>query len=173
MTDHAVLILDAPLFAGIEAEGPFKGEPTLFVADPTLVLSNIAPYLARVAAVYLGSARLQPINFDLARDLLGKGVRLCFEIGNDVDASAAIEVVAGSSSEHHLVFTEVMLKPDGTVVVQWPRAKHFYQLAFTMGLTCSLKQDDGQTVCLLHRGRGYINAIDAAYAADVRLDPVL
>lgn len=172
--DHAVLILDAPLFRGIEAEGPFKGERVLFVADPKLELKNIAVYLKSVDAVYLGSARLQPINFDLAQDLAdSSNVRICFEIADLMSAVQAMELLHRyPERSHHLVFTELMKKPNGAVVADWPGAFYHYQLAMSKGLCTSLKTDDGFTVTLQHGDKVFANQINADYAEDERVSPV-
>lgn len=172
-TDSPHLVLDSPLFRGVELEGPYRGLKTLFIASAEVTLSNVQGYLPTVEAVYFGAGRLGSVNWELLRQTAGLGTHLVtVELGrrplNDIE-QCLLSVDALRRSRHLVVLTAEMRLPSGAHHSFWPEATMHADTLRALGLSAAVKQDDGKCVTLTYKGQTFVNRIDVTYADDVRL----
>ena len=179
MSDHACLILDEPLFGGIEQEGPRKGLRTLFIAGDKITFSQVEPLLGEFDQVYLGSGRLTPVSMDLLDELASvPSLRISVETSSKEVANKLMtkvhELADAYPSEADkvlVVFTTEMKRPDGTDAIDLPVLDRvdesiYNWYAFDHPASVSMKVDDGTKVVITHQGRTYVNDFTAGYADD-------
>jgi hypothetical protein len=176
--DSPHLILDTPLFRGIEHEGPNQGARTLFIASSQVTMRNIKGHLPTVDHVYFGAGRLSPIAYELCHAVLE--YRPCKKLTLEVSCLPAQEKLsllqlhtaaaqAASADRILFVLTARMQLPSGKEFASWPDAVATFTDLEQQGVNVALKIDNGKYVRVLHKDKLYVNPLDVSYAADLRL----
>lgn len=180
MSDHPELILDAPLFFGIEQEGPRKGMRTLFVNGPDVPIFDILLAAEKYEAeqVYLGAARCSPWNQaqfqTILRDTELKVSVECpmFTVQTVSSLITFIEaqLEAGFGDRFLMIATLLMLKPGELVPLFSIETGDAFALAAHLMNRCPnnvvLKIDAGQIVHILGAKDSYSNGF-SDYSKDV------
>lgn len=165
------LLLGHSLFYGIEQEGPRKGEPTVFVGDPSVVYTTLEPHLHLCTQVYLGGNRLSSVNWKTAMEVLvNTDKKITVET---TDILSAEKWVTSLDKEHlsrvSITLTCLMLDTENQPVS--PEVVPIVT-AFTLHNKhpeiYQVKIDWGQRVLIVHNNEAYLNDF-SGYHADIPL----
>ena len=179
--EHPGVILDAPLFFGIELEGPRKGMPTIFVKGTETPLLDICYAIDKYEAkqVYFGSGRLSEWSVEQVVTLLTmqdrKDLLATIEVGARMDGDLlALASILNSLPPEVLsrclfVVTLLMMLPDFTM----HSAYHGNMISAGVLLqqfpgNVVLKLDVGTVVHVLGPNESFTNGF-SDYSQDVRV----